>query len=846
MRFASLEAFGIHEDFISAWEQALGPKMLPIQEKAVRAGLLNGQSVVCVAPAGAGKTVVAEMAIACALKNRSRAWYLVPTRALAEQKHGDLLRRFAAAGLRGYITTRDHSTADQLLLQGEFDLAVAVPEKMRALARAAPSLIGQAALVVVDELQLLGDAERGPVLEMLIADLLTFGRAEIVALTACASNAAALADWLRARLVEDHFRPVELRLGVLTEGVFTYREQNSGQWGEEAVEYQPLDDSLAGHFAGLALAFASRGEQTLVFVRDRASANALAARLSESQVLRPAEGLLSRLAEGEPTASTDFLRAIASGGIGLHHSDLQAPERMAVEEALATGELQLVVCTSTLAAGLNLPARNVIIDAVQWQTSTGPARHPAQVPLPVADFLAMAGRAGRPGHGDRFGRAILLAATPVQREALLDAYVRAGPPVIEPALLCLQSEDALVALGVSGCAAEHGLEAAWRATFSARFAPAGEPPWRKAIARLANAGFLDAEQRPTALLRAAMGSSADAATLVWLKRFADAGPQGGDWFDLLAVACSAPYMARLPFPFSRAELRHADYVAELLRWGGELGLGGPIMAAVFHSPALAAHGRQRAAKLALALLHWASSRSRADVEAAVRLPLGRLEGLASSVAWLMEVAVSMAIAAGWSEYAAQGLRDAARAIRFGLPPAEGVVEQPAPAGLTHVFQPWGGRAARELGAGREGPAAPPLPKEQSVARVSSAVPGAADGPSGHIVPVIGLDDASPDRATVLGVEVRLTTTQFRLLWRLAKEPCTCVRYRPLISFLFGAEEYEGPHQVYPHLSRLRAKLREVAGEQTDDWLVTLRGVGVKLNLRPDQVQLKTSQPDVAA
>lgn len=838
MRFASLEAFGLHDDILSAWERAFGLEMLPVQEKAVKAGLLLGRSILCVAPAGAGKTVVAEMAVARTLQNRGRAWYIVPTRALAEQKHADLLGRFSAAGPRAYITTRDHSDADQLLLRGEFDFAVAVPEKMRALARANPSLITQAALVVVDELQLLGDSERGPVLELLMADLLTFGRAQIVALAASAANAGQLATWLRAELIEDRFRPVELRLGVLTDGVFTYREHNSGRWGQETIEYQPLDDSLAGHFAGLALAFACRGEQTLVFVRDRASANALAALLSQAQALPPAEGLVARLADCEQTASTSFLRQLAAVGVGLHHSDLQMPERTAVEDAVAKGELQLVVCTSTLAAGLNLPARNVIIDPVQWQVSNGSIPHPAQVPLPPGDFLAMAGRAGRPGYGDPFGRAVVLAATPVQHEALLDAYVRSEPPCIEPALLQLPPEDMLAALGASGCAAEHGLDAAWRATFSSRLAPTGEPSWRGALPMLQSAGFFDSQQRPTALLRAAAGGSASAATLTWLKRFADAGPQGGDWLDLLVVACAAPHMARLPFPFSRSELRHADYVAELFRWGAERGLGGPVMAAVLHSPSLGANGRQRAAKLALAILHWASGQSAADIESAIRVPVGRLEALASTVAWLMEVAVSMAAAAGWSDSAAQALRDAARAVRLGLPPDE------APEGLrvpplsvqasAPCLQTWRSNSSL-AGPGRSvRPSPPEAGSEAATCAVGAGRPGIS---SECGAPVVELSDATPDRAVVLGTEVRLTTTQFRLLWRLAQEPGAFVRYRPLISFLFGADEYAGPHQVYPHLSRLRAKLREAAGKQAEGWLVTLRGVGVKLDLRPDQVLL---------
>ncbi|MBC7287539.1 MAG: DEAD/DEAH box helicase, partial [Armatimonadetes bacterium] len=127
MQFASLEVFGMHRLVIDAWRRDFGEELLPIQQKAVRAGVLQGRRVLAVAPASSGKTLIAEMAIASAAMSRSKSLYLVPTRALAAEKLGQLSARFAPAGLRTIISTRDHPFSDPVALRGDFDVLVAVP-----------------------------------------------------------------------------------------------------------------------------------------------------------------------------------------------------------------------------------------------------------------------------------------------------------------------------------------------------------------------------------------------------------------------------------------------------------------------------------------------------------------------------------------------------------------------------------------------------------------------------------------------------------------------------------------------------------------------------------------------
>jgi helicase len=823
VRFASLEAFGVHPDLLAAWQSGLGPELLPIQEKAVRAGVLDGRSVLAVAPASAGKTVIAEMAIGQAVMGRGRAWYLSPTRALTEQKHAELSARFGPLGVRTVITTGQHTAGDADLERGDFDLAVAVPEKARAMMAKNPALAAGARLVVVDELELLADPERGPALEMLLADVMGLGGCvQVVALTATAANSTDLAQWLGAEVVEDRNRPVELRLGVVTDGVFAYREHNTGGRGEEALEYEPLEGGPSSHLAGLALALARAGEQTMVFVRDKTSANNLAAALAEEAGLPPARGLMERLDECEATAAVSFLRRLAEAGVSFHHGDLRAKERLAVEEAVASGEARLLVATSTLAAGVNLPTRNVVIDPAQWHGAMAEGARPALRPLPLADFVAMAGRAGRLGYDEPFGRAMMMATTPMQRDALMAGYVDAEPPVIVPALVGLSAMDRAVALGMSALAAQGGLGAAWRGSLSARIGGLDEQrAWRAGAEGLRAAGLLDGEGRPTPALRAAAGGSMDAASLIHMQRFAAAGPRDADWLDLLAAAAAAPQMARMPLPIGRAELRERDYVTELLAWGEERGAGGDVMREMLRDPGVALMDRQRAAKLALVLLQWASSLSVVEVEEAVRLTAGRMEGLAGGAGWLMDVGAGMAAARGWPKVAVQRLGDAARAVRLGLPVADRA------AGWAAVDET---EEAGEVAKVRRAPPPATRPRPPAAAPQEDKPRATHAGPAALL-----LDERTPDRAIARGKVVKLTRVEFRLLWRLAQEPGACVSYYHLVCAMFGAEEYEGAHQVYSHASRVRGKLAAAVGKDGGGWVATVPREGVKLDLEASMV-----------
>jgi helicase len=234
MKISSLEALNVGRDLLEIWQRTVGEELLPVQERAVRElGLLgptNNRNLIVFSPTSSGKTFVGEMAAVQAARQNRKVFYLVPLKALAEEKYEELRDRYAGAGIRVIVSSRDHAEYDRDISSLNFGIAVVVYEKLQSLLVGQPGLIARTGLVVVDELQLLTDTMRGPSLELLLTKLITAKqRPRIIGLSAVLGCAERLAEWLEASLLVETHRPVELRKGVLYRGTFTYREHNTGR-----------------------------------------------------------------------------------------------------------------------------------------------------------------------------------------------------------------------------------------------------------------------------------------------------------------------------------------------------------------------------------------------------------------------------------------------------------------------------------------------------------------------------------------------------------------------------------------------------------------------------------------
>lgn len=399
-------------------------ELYPPQADAIRP-ILKGRSVVLACPTASGKSLVAYVALVAGWLRGLKGLYVVPLRALASEK-AEELRAFESLGLKVGVTMGEWDLTNEQLQK--VDILVATSEKADSLLRRRSDWIRQVGVIVADEVHLLRDADRGPTLEISITRLRRHRQdLQVVALSATVANSAVLAAWLKADHVASEFRPTPLKTGVYYDGEVQFRDGTSRRIPPPGDPTERLVRDI----------LTEKG-QALVFVNTRRSSESLAeglgplvaATLSETE-----KADLATLAEDigktgeEETEGLRRLRRMVPNGTAYHNASLTNPERALIEKAFRLGRLKCLVATPTLAAGINLPARRVIVrDLTRYDENLG---RPS--PLPVLEVRQMCGRAGRPRY-DPYGEAVLLAKGMDEAEDLVDRYLDAPPEPVESQL----------------------------------------------------------------------------------------------------------------------------------------------------------------------------------------------------------------------------------------------------------------------------------------------------------------------------------------------------------------------------------------------------------------------------
>ncbi|MBI4452175.1 DEAD/DEAH box helicase [Candidatus Woesearchaeota archaeon] len=192
-------------------------QLRPAQEKSIKKGLLDGKSLLVCTPTASGKTLIAELAaLKSVLEGKGKAIYIVPLKALASEKYKSFKRRYGKTA-KIALSMGDTDSADPYL--AEYDLIITTSEKLDSLIRHHSPWLSGIKTVIVDEIHLLNDTERGPTLEILLTVLKKLLKnPQIIGLSATIGNAEELAEWLGADLVVDDWRPVKLHKGIYHEG----------------------------------------------------------------------------------------------------------------------------------------------------------------------------------------------------------------------------------------------------------------------------------------------------------------------------------------------------------------------------------------------------------------------------------------------------------------------------------------------------------------------------------------------------------------------------------------------------------------------------------------------------
>ena len=192
-------------------------ELRPAQEKSIKKGLLEGRNLLVCTPTASGKTLIAELAMIKSItEGKGKAVYIVPLKALASEKFKNFRRRYGNIA-KVALSMGDIDSADPFL--AEYDLIVTTSEKLDSVIRHNAAWLSSIATIVVDEIHLLNDAERGPTLEILLTILKRLLKnVQIIGLSATIGNAEELAEWLQADLIVDEWRPVKLHKGIYIDG----------------------------------------------------------------------------------------------------------------------------------------------------------------------------------------------------------------------------------------------------------------------------------------------------------------------------------------------------------------------------------------------------------------------------------------------------------------------------------------------------------------------------------------------------------------------------------------------------------------------------------------------------
>jgi helicase len=432
----TISRLGLPENLVEFFDKEWGITTLyPPQAEAMTSVLSGRNTMVCI-PTASGKSLVAFMGIVHQIKVKdvgSRGIYIVPLKALASEKQNELKQLGDHLGLKIGLGIGDApNEANQI---SDCDILVCTSEKLDSLMRSKPEVLRRVSVVVADEFHLVNDSHRGPTMEINLARIRhLLPHAQLITLSATVGNSQDLADWLDSDLILSQWRPVSLEYSTLAELNLEPRAiQHSELISEGSLNPPRTLTGPKSHIAWAALSDVhAQGGQLLVFVSARRSAQSEAKKLSQRmhkylskenpESLLPLKELSEKLSRSSNSAMGDNLAECVLGGVAFHHAGLRHNQRSLIEDAFKDRKLHCLCATPTLAAGVNLPARRVLVRDLK-RYEDGMSRF-----LPVMEVRQMLGRAGRPRY-DPIGEAWLACKGGDPREVadeIADRYIH-GP-----------------------------------------------------------------------------------------------------------------------------------------------------------------------------------------------------------------------------------------------------------------------------------------------------------------------------------------------------------------------------------------------------------------------------------
>lgn len=362
--------------------------LFPIQQEFVDRGLIFKRKNLCVfGYPGAGKTLIAEMAMVHELDEGRKILYCTPYKALDWQKYNDFLESFKIfPNTKISIADGDNRVSAAQLLDS--DVIIATYEWILGAIREKDSWLEKISLVCADEITLLGDEERGGSIDTVLTSLNNLPqKPRIITMSSLVGNALPISVWLEGELLIEN-RPA---FQIPIEENMVYREKDKlimmskeGHRKEIETDKSPFEFIVENNL--------KEDKTTIVFTGIKPSAEGIAKRLlnlhNHNPVLQKmTDDFLSSMVRR--TTQAEYVCNLVSHGIAYHHAGLQKPLRKFIEKLLYQNLLKTVVATSTLSHGVNYRIDSAIIELGWFDAVKGS--------LPVYEYLNLKGRTGRPG-----------------------------------------------------------------------------------------------------------------------------------------------------------------------------------------------------------------------------------------------------------------------------------------------------------------------------------------------------------------------------------------------------------------------------------------------------------------
>ncbi|MEM5832866.1 MAG: DEAD/DEAH box helicase [Candidatus Aenigmatarchaeota archaeon] len=402
MKIEDLINFKIDSSIINSLKQKGINELYEYQKECLK---FIDSSYIISAPTNSGKTLLTILSIAKELEKNNKVVYCVPLVALANEKFEEFKNIFK--NYKVAISVGDYDSADDFLIY--YDIIITTYEKLDSLIRHEANWISQVGLIIIDEIHLLNDFHRGPTLEFLIMKIKKIiPNIKIIGLSATIKNVEEIANWLNINFYKTDFRPVNLYEGVLLNNYIYLNNYKKIKLKENGIE-------------GLIKTLLDKDKQILIFCSTRKEAENLAKKLSEitkkyvrEDLTHFSKEILSALEV--PTEQCRKLSELLKNGIAFHHAGLVYKQRKIIEDLFRNKKIRVLVSTTTLSMGLNLPSFCVSIANYQ-RFESGKKEFISNI-----EYKQMVGRAGRVPY-DKFGIGLLFAKTKAEAKMLFKRYI---------------------------------------------------------------------------------------------------------------------------------------------------------------------------------------------------------------------------------------------------------------------------------------------------------------------------------------------------------------------------------------------------------------------------------------